>query len=297
MQTINIILRQPEDRLGSQLEQLNRIMDHPFASGLKVCLDFKNINFVYPNWAVPLRAFITHLEKTGCVITLNNLEHLSYLSTNHFAAPLDPSTAPDFLPSLASFSNKTYLPILRLPTETATIPLFVDQSLATLTNVVCTQLGATGAMKSAISYFISELCNNVIEHADTSHIWIGAQYYHQKGFLDLCICDIGKGFLKSYTEHGRFPIHTHAEAMAKATAGLSTKDYEQNRGFGLATSRRLILEGLKGRMAVSSGNATRIDINPDVTKIIEQERFYWPGVLLNARLFPDNSIQIANYLE
>lgn len=297
MQSINILLQQPEERLGSQLEQLGHVMAYPFDHSSKVCFDFRNIRFVYPNWAVPLRAFMMHLESIGCEITLVNQEHLSYLSTNHFAAPLDPSNTPDFMPNLASFSHKNYLPILRLPTQAATIPLFVDKSLAMLTNVVCAQLGATGAMKSAISYFTSELCNNVIEHAGTSHIWIGAQHFPQKGFLDLCICDIGKGFLKSYTDHGRFPIHTHAEAMAKATAGLSTKDYEQNRGFGLATSRRLILEGLKGRMAVSSGNATRIDINPNVTKIIEQERFYWPGVLLNARLFPDNSIQIANYLE
>lgn len=297
MQSINILLQQPEERLGSQLEQLGHVMAYPFDQSSKVCFDFGNIRFVYPNWAVPLRAFMDWLKSKGHQVTMVNYEHLTYLDTIHFMRPLDPSEVSDFNQKLALFKSKSYLPILRLPTQKATASTFVDQSLSTLNGVVCAQLGASALMKTALSYFTDELCNNVLEHADASHILIGAQFYSPKGYLDFCICDTGKGFLQSYIDHGKFSIHTHAEAMEKATSGLSTKDKEKNRGFGLATSRNLILDGLKGRMAVSSGNAVRIDLSPNEGMIIEPERFHWPGVLLNVRLYPDNSINVSKYYE
>jgi len=297
MQSIDILLQQPKERLGSQLEKLSQVLANPFGRNAKVCFDFSAIEFIYPNWVVPLRAYMDWLRSKGHEVTMVNHAHLTYLDTIYFTDPLDPSAVSDFEQRLALFKVKNYLPILRLPTQKNTASTFVDQSLSTLTGVVCAQLDASAVMKTALSYFIDELCNNVLEHANASHIWIGAQFYSPRGYLDFCICDTGKGFLQSYLDHGKFSIHTHAEAMEKATSGLSTKDKEKNRGFGLATSRNLILDGLKGRMAVSSGNAMRIDLSPNEGKIIEPERFHWPGVLLNVRLYPDNHINVSKYYE
>ena len=108
MQSIDILLQQPKERLGSQLEKLSQVLANPFGRNAKVCFDFSAIDFIYPNWAVPLRAYMDWLRSKGHEVTMVNHAHLTYLDTIYFTDPLDPSAVSDFEQRLALFKFKNY---------------------------------------------------------------------------------------------------------------------------------------------------------------------------------------------
>jgi hypothetical protein len=104
---------------------------------------------------------------------------------------------------------------------------------------------------SGISYFLSELTDNIVEHSNIDEGWISFQYYSKKGFMDICIADAGLGILGAYNNYnGRKDfshITTHLDAVDNMIKGESTKELtDQERGFGVHTSREMLISGLKG---------------------------------------------------
>ena len=82
--------------------------------------------------------------------------------------------------------------------------------------------------------------------------------------MDICICDKGIGVLgayQSYSGEKDFShISSHIEAVQSAIKGFSTKNIPE-RGYGFATSRSMLTDGLKGRFVFLSGDALLIDKN------------------------------------
>lgn len=81
------------------------------------------------------------------------------------------------------------------------------------------------------------------------------QNYPQKGFLDICIVDSGIGLLGSYKKFGFKNIDTDVKALEQAVNGNSTKQITETRGYGIDTSRRMLVDGLKGKYFLFSGSA------------------------------------------
>lgn len=96
---------------------------------------------------------------------------------------------------------------------------------------------------------------NITEHSESDRGYIFAQAYPTKGFLDVCIADRGVSLLGSYEKLPDNEILSDMEAIKAANRGLSSKNLPdaENRGFGIRTSKQMLIHGLGGQYLMISG--------------------------------------------
>ncbi|HAQ21182.1 MAG TPA: hypothetical protein DCR40_18415, partial [Prolixibacteraceae bacterium] len=94
-------------------------------------------------------------------------------------------------------------------------------------------------------------------------------------------------------------IQNDVQALEQAINGKSTKQITETRGYGIDTSRRMLVDGLKGKYFLLSGSAMYI-YTIDFEQIVPLEsRVRWPGTLLALRIPPKvpAGFNYSNYLE
>lgn len=222
----------------------------------------------------------------------------NYLQTIQFPHGIEGTQTADFETYLASFVKKTYLPIIRFGTGK-------EPLIATERNNLISQVGqmirriteVDSKFYSGLSYLLSELTDNIVDHSDFTHGWLSFQYYQKEGFIDLCIGDSGRGVLASYQRYtgpkDYSYIQTDQLAMAEMVKGESTKKLEE-RGFGFHTSRELLIDGMSGNFTFLSGEALLLDY-----KVIPFGTQF-PGTLAHLRI-PVSGLKpgfsVYNYVE
>src|SRR5690606_32833445 len=97
------------------------------------------------------------------------------------------------------------------------------------------------------SYLIDEMTHNINDHSQAEQGFIFARYYPASNYIDVCICDGGIGIYESYSKSPKFHPQSEQEAIEFAINGRSTKDRPEARGFGIPTSRDMLVNGLKGK--------------------------------------------------
>lgn len=149
---------------------------------------------------------------------------------------------------------------------------------------------------SGVTYLLSELSDNIDIHSNFSHAAVMAQYFPKKNKLDLSIIDNGISVPHNFEKHG-IKFSDDCDAIKKAIEGISTKE-ESGRGFGLRTSKNLVLEGLNGEMYILSRKGALI-LNPK-NKEKSQEIMKKPlkGTLIYMRFSaPKKGLNIIEYVE
>ncbi len=140
----------------------------------------------------------------------------------------------------------------------------------------------------AINAFIvalSEVCQNIVEHSETTG-YVGIQKYRfpklNRNVVKIAVMDVGIGFRKSLS--GRFPVKSDLEAIDKALLHGASRHEDEGRGHGLAAVRRFIAQW-QGRLSIRSGTA-RLSIIPPWSRGREQERGLtaFPGAQINILL-------------
>ena len=108
---------------------------------------------------------------------------------------------------------------------------------------------------------LSEMTDNIFEHSRSDHGYILTQCYPKHGYADVCLGDTGITVLGSYRMAGSKEIHTDIDALKAANNGLSTKNLPnaENRGYGIITSKGMLVRGLGGQYLMLSGNAVYVD--------------------------------------
>lgn len=106
-----------------------------------------------------------------------------------------------------------------------------------------------------MKYMIGETIDNITEHSKSDRGFIFAQTYPKKGFLDVCIADRGVTLLGSYSNLLDNEIVTDLEAIKAANRGISSKNLPdaENRGYGIYTSKHMLVDGLGGQYLMMSG--------------------------------------------
>ena len=113
------------------------------------------------------------------------------------------------------------------------------------------------------TYIISELTNNIYEHAFGNHpINIGinyAQIYPENNRMDICIFDDGVSIPGNYTEHGiHYTDDCHAIelALSRNSTGKTngSKDLLNERGNGIRTVIHKLINENKGEALIASRN-------------------------------------------
>ena len=90
------------------------------------------------------------------------------------------------------------------------------------------------------------------------------------------------------------------EAIQAANRGISTKNLPdaENRGYGIITSKKMLVDGLGGNFIMMSGNALHL-YNSEHIKFIEMPKdIRWNGTIIAFRVpYINKEFQYINYIE
>lgn len=249
--TFNIVFKCRLD-LSIQLMSIRHFLNEAVKFPLEEIneLDFSNYSYSPPLLGVFFSSFINKNSNFSPV----NYDRNEYLGTINFPGGIKLDEIIDWKVILESYRTKSYLPIICFSTSKEESVTFTRDNIISHVNAVIRSItNIPTNYFSAISYLISELTDNIVEHSKSETGWISFQYYRNKGFLDLCIADTGIGLLKSYQEYRGEKdfshITNHLEALDNVIQGNSTKHLNE-RGFGVHTSREIIINGLGGTLCL-----------------------------------------------
>jgi hypothetical protein len=279
----DLVFEQPRNNnLGAQLKEIidfiSFIEKNPNAKN--IILNLKNIRFVQPTFILALAALSDILGKRGSSLTVNQpIVGLcsSYLNKIKFPAGIKPDELTSWESKLKKYRYRTYLPIINFPTDKSGVNTDVRERLFSQINLLIkNKLNLEPDFESAVSYLISEISDNIIEHSGNERGWLTVTYYPNTLYLDICIIDTGKTILGSYQDGGKVDITDDTTAVEKALEGISTKSEE--RGTGLRTSRAISMDGLEGDFILYSGHALYY------RKSITHLPIRWPGTFVAVRI-------------
>lgn len=262
---------------------------------IEILLDYSKASFTKPFFTLGLLLLIKQYEGKRAPINLQSeIENQSvagYMSNISFPHIIhcDKTNSDSVKSLLEKYKNKTYIPLLSFPIgsddETSRIrDIFIGHLNSLLRGFV--NVGTNYNLLSALLYLIDETIENIIHHAYRDNGYIFAQFYPTLGYLDICIGDIGRTLLESYTDFkdNAYNVTNHLEAMKAALQGKSTKLQDISRGFGISTSTRMLTEGMNGKYFIYSGD-TFCYISAEKNEIYNTKGdFNWQGVLVCLRI-------------
>ena len=286
----SVSIRNPKnDKLGSAFKILIDFLTIVEESDKydEIVVDFSQLKFGNPFLILPICAKINAIRHTHTKVTClpSYNEHVNdYLEKVFFPEGFDGNENRNFSDILLTYQSKTYLPICKIPILSECIQLR-SEIISTLENVLLKQLNLTGQIVSVIKYLISEAIDNIVEHSGCKdNGWIMVQNYPLKGFLDVCIVDLGIGIHGSYIETGKYAVESDAHALELAINGKSTKLITETRGYGIDTSRRMLVEGLGGTYFLFSGDSFYV-YTPEFNQITDLKKaIFWKGTMLALRI-------------
>ena len=173
----------------------------------------------------------------------------------------------------------------------------VDRVYERSGTILSTQLGYPRELAMQFGTIFSEVCQNIIEHAQAPG-WVATQTYHWRKRLGrkvvmIAVMDLGVGFRGSLEgEHAAEYAGRWGDSAALEAAFMHgvTRFRDPGRGQGLQQIRRLVGR-VDGRVSIRSGTARISDV-PDWsdTPPLEQNLPYFPGaqicIVLPARETP-----------
>jgi len=187
---------------------------------------------------------------------------------------------------LERYKQRNYIPItIYCRTESEELNGKREKFISAVNGMLFARCNLKRDILSAVRYLISEALDNILEHSKAEFGVIFIQYYPKLGYIDLIIGDCGIGLLGSYqTRKDRYPnIVTYSDAIQRAINGESTKDIPESRGFGISTSRKMLVEGLKGIYFLMSGSTFYVEHGKG-KNIVSIPDFDWNGALLALRI-------------
>lgn len=292
--TIKNYINVSDEQLLNGLAPVAQLMSQVNASTDKeLIIDFSSTRFITPLFALSL---LVYLSKCGKKVQLENLsDYLTIIGMGDGGIKTDMMRSSEFLATMERYSSKTYIPIVNFPANTN-----IDEKEAVSTvveNIIIRQLNIQPNVANGFKYMIEETLDNITEHSNATRGWLFAQAYPQKGYLDLCIADNGITLLGSYKNQINNEISTDLEAIKAANLRISSKNLPdaENRGYGIYTSKRMLVEGLKGQYVMISGGNFYVK-TPEFNSFYSlPDNLRWDGTIISLRI-PYNNSQF-NYIK
>ena len=286
-----------DDRLIDGLTPVVRIMNRmEMSENLEVTIDFSNTRFISPVFALSL---IVYLSRCGKQVSFKNVpDYLNRIEFGNGGIKPDTMRQTEFLAKLEKYASKTYIPIIDFAAGRNSDAKEAVSSI--VENIIIQQLSIRSNVANGLKYMIDEILDNITEHSESDRGYIFAQAYPTKGFLDVCIADRGVSLLGSYEKLPDNEISSDIEAIKAANRGLSSKNLPdaENRGFGIRTSKQMLIQGLGGQYLMISGSSLYI-------KTLNLDSFYsmphglrWNGTIVALRIpYYSSSFNYINYIE
>jgi len=296
-----IIPGRTHEEFGFSISKLIRIVDNiSRVNDSDVVLDFSYARMLNPFFLGGLTCLIDYYKSRNIQFELNhdqNLSIASYLQTIRFPGCYD---ANESNWSLDEFSYKTYIPIIRFPTGASSkMENIRNTILSAISDLFKKQLSFNERERAPLSYMLDEFTHNVNDHSGAGEGFVFAQYYPSSNYLDLCICDHGKGIYRSYLDSGKHNPKDEIEAINMAISGFSTKDLPESKGFGITTSRKMLTSGLRGKLFIWSGNTAYIESVERLSIVNIPESCYFQGTYIALRIptLVPSEFNITDFLE
>jgi anti-sigma regulatory factor (Ser/Thr protein kinase) len=286
-----------DDRLIDGLTPVVWIMDQMEKSvDQEVTIDFSDTRFISPVFAL---SFIVYLTRCGKQIAFTNVsDYLERIGLGNGGIKPDTMRQTEFLAELEKYTSKTYIPIIDFAAGCNSDAKEIVSSI--VENMIIQQLNIQSNVANGFKYMIDETLDNITEHSESDRGYIFAQAYPTKGFLDVCIADRGVSLLGSYEKLPDNEILSDMEAIKAANRGLSSKNLPdaENRGFGIRTSKQMLIHGLGGQYLMISGSSLYL-------KSCNLDTFYsmphglrWNGTIVALRIpYHSTSFNYINYIE
>jgi anti-sigma regulatory factor (Ser/Thr protein kinase) len=286
-----------DERLIDGLTPVVRIMSQMEDSNdLEVTIDFSDTRFISPVFAL---SFIVYLSRCGKQVSFKNIsDYLERIEFSNGGVKPDMMRQTEFLADLEKYASKTYIPIIDFAAGRNSDAKEAVSSI--VENMIIQQLSIQSNVANGLKYMIDEILDNITEHSESDRGYIFAQAYPTKGFLDVCIADRGVSLLGSYEKLPGNEILSDIEAIKAANRGLSSKNLPdaENRGFGIRTSKQMLIQGLGGQYLMISGSSLYI-------KTVNLDSFYsmprglrWNGTIVALRIpYHSSSFNYINYIE
>ncbi|MCS3924416.1 hypothetical protein [Methanosalsum natronophilum] len=182
----------------------------------------------------------------------------------------------------------TYIPIINLPQKYLEAEVEIEKLRKHHNN------GINYGGEDAFNYMMGELIDNIYQHSHFKNANIMAQRYEKQGFVDIAIFDDGISIPCCFENHG-IHIDNDCAAIEMAIQGKSTKS--QERGYGLATTTNLYVNGCNAEFLIVSREGAWY-------KSKGSERFYningiyrFNGTLISIRIpYPLKKVNLYDYI-
>ena len=189
-----------------------------------VVWDFHEVTFLHPFFLAPLAIF---RQQAGVDIRCENitLQMQSYLNGIHFDRMLhfENATRETAEQVMAQYADHNYLPLCSFSMTDDNKDAFC--SIAR--NIIVRQTRVEAAVTTPISYFLSELIDNIYEHSGSPNGYLFSQYLEREQCINLCIADNGITIPGNYKRANLYQQEIDndpAEALRLANEGRSTKN-------------------------------------------------------------------------
>lgn len=116
------------------------------------------------------------------------------------------------------------------------------------------------SLNMPLTYLLDELICNIQQHAQTDKGYAFLMYNQEAKAIEIILADFGITIYGSYVaaqKHLDKLGDSDADALNLAQNGYSVKNLPdtENRGYGISSNMKMVVDGLKGEFAVLSGNA------------------------------------------
>ena len=286
-----------EVRIGFSFNYLIKVIAETEASEA-VLWDFTGVTTLHPFFLAPLAIYKnTSGRNIECVNMSLRLQ--SYLNSICFDRMLhfDRDSREDIEAVMAQYLDRTYIPLCSFAMTDANKDSFGSIMQRIITKQ--TNIGRGGG--SSLSYLISELLDNIYEHSHSKNGYVFSQYLEHEGMIDLCIADTGVTIFNTFKNAGLYQKeidNNEVEALKLANEGYSTKNRPEaeNRGYGISTSKEMLVVGMKGAFFMMSGGAFHRYENGANDYIDLKDLFNWKGTVILMRI-PVNLPEGFNYID
>ncbi|MBQ7622117.1 MAG: hypothetical protein IJS66_00040 [Bacteroidales bacterium] len=265
-------------------------------SGKDVTLDLSDIGDISPALALSLIVYCSKCGKKIQFVNSGNKRDCIFL--NEQGLKPDNLRGSAFKAVLEGFADKTFTPIISFPADFDSDYKDIVSSL--VEDLVIRQSGIKTNVATGIKYIIEETLDNITEHSRTDRGFIFARTNPDKHYIDISIADRGITLLGSYNTLPDNEISDDLEAIKAANRGISSKNLPEaeNRGYGIYTSKKMIIDGLKGQYMMISGNACFMKDNQYDNFFSLPEDCRWEGTIVSFRFCYDvPDFNYINFIE
>jgi len=230
-------------------------------------IDLSSEDFIYPTELLPLGSFLKQNKEKIEISYPEKVEVSTYLDVM-----LNPSKR-------RAIEKSTYIPFVELDNQDAKKG---EQVLGKLhpDKGPYTCFGG----RNTYELLVAEITDNIYEHSKFNNSCLMAQKYKKLKFIEITALDDGITIAGSYNNvlNTKF---TGIEGIQEALRGRSTKDAVE-RGFGLWTILRTVIELMKGSVLIVSGDGGFYkgkDFSDGVFLDLKEESHEFNGTLISLR--------------